>query len=201
MIEATTPGHVVNHDGYTAFFDDGTGHVTVVDSAEWEHMVEEGHLDLVREYTTEAAHHGVAVATEAGELLVTIGTEESRSGAMLLDANDEVIVSTEECPGVHGETAFTNASDEELIMVGCEDGAVVFHGDHVHKARRRRRVRPLRQPVLGRGFRRGPRRLQDRPRGHPHPGRGHEHRRRDHHPRRPVRWLGRPVHLPRPGPW
>ncbi|WP_084099964.1 hypothetical protein [Demequina sp. NBRC 110051] len=133
VVEAETPGHLVNHDGYSALFDDGTGHVVVVDSAEWTHMVEEGHLDVVREYTTEAAHHGVAVATSEGNLLVTIGDEDSRSGATVLDENGEVIVSSEDCVGVHGETAFTNASGEEILMTGCEDGALVFHGDHVHK--------------------------------------------------------------------
>ncbi|WP_084079530.1 hypothetical protein [Demequina sp. NBRC 110057] len=132
-IEATTPGHVVNHDGLTALFDDGTGEVTVVESDEWTHMVEEGHLDVVSEYTADEAHHGVAVATEDGDMLVTIGNEDARTGAMLLDEDGETIVSSDQCPGVHGETAFVNASDEELIMVGCEDGALVFHDDHVHK--------------------------------------------------------------------
>jgi len=132
-LEAETPGHVVVHDGLTAFFDDGTGDVTVVHADEWEHMIEENHFDVVREYTTADAHHGVAVATESGELLVTIGDSDGRTGAMLLDENDEVVASSEQCPGVHGETAFTNGEGEELFMVGCEDGVLAFHGDHVHK--------------------------------------------------------------------
>ncbi|MFV0452616.1 MAG: hypothetical protein ACK5LS_10320 [Propioniciclava sp.] len=132
-VDATTPGHVVNHGGFTAFFDDGTGEVTVVESDLWTHMVEEGHLDVSREYTTAEVHHGVAVVTQDNTMLVTVGDEESRTGAMLLDASDEVVAESNECPGVHGETAFTNTSDEELLMVGCEDGAAVFHDDHVHK--------------------------------------------------------------------
>ncbi|WP_062524220.1 hypothetical protein [Demequina rhizosphaerae] len=133
MIAAETPGHLVVHDGLAAFFDDGTGKVTVVEADEWEHMVEEGHLDIVREYTTADAHHGVAVASDGGELLVTIGDADGRTGAMLLDENGDVLASSEQCPGVHGETAFTTSDGDELFMVGCEDGALVFHGDHVHK--------------------------------------------------------------------
>ncbi|WP_062305509.1 hypothetical protein [Demequina subtropica] len=133
MIEAEVPGHLVVHDGLAAFFDDGTGQVTVVEADEWEHMVEEGHLDVVRSYVTAAAHHGVAVASDGGELLVTLGDEDGRTGAMLLGEDDAALASSERCPGVHGETAFTTSDGDELFMVGCEDGALVFHGDHVHK--------------------------------------------------------------------
>lgn len=132
-VEATTPGHVVNHDDYTALYDDGTGNVKVFESDLWGHMTEEGHIDVVREYTTAEVHHGVAVATDDDTLLVTVGNADGRSGAMLLDASDQVLAESSECPGVHGETAFTNASDEELLMLGCENGALAFHGDHTHK--------------------------------------------------------------------
>jgi hypothetical protein len=133
ILEAEEPGHVVPHDGLTAFFDDGTGQVTVVETSEWADMVEHEHLHPIREYTTAEAHHGVAVATESGELLVTIGDADGRTGAMLLDEDDAVIASSEECPGVHGETAFTGASGEAYFVTGCEDGALVFHAEHVHK--------------------------------------------------------------------
>ncbi|WP_062519171.1 hypothetical protein [Demequina silvatica] len=132
-IAAGQPGHVVVHDGLTAFFDDGTGEVTVVEADGWEHMVEEGHLDVVRSWTAAEAHHGVAVAGEDGALLVTVGDEESRSGAMLLDGDDAVVASSDRCPGVHGEAAFENAAGEDMYLVGCEDGVLAFHGDHVHK--------------------------------------------------------------------
>lgn len=133
IIEAETPGHVVPHDDLTAIWDDATGHVTVVETGEWTEMVEHEHVHAIREWTAPEAHHGVAVATEEGNLLVTIGDSESRTGAMILDENNEVIVSSEECPGVHGETAFDNAGGEELFVVGCDDGVLVFHGDHAHK--------------------------------------------------------------------
>ncbi|WP_062381633.1 hypothetical protein [Demequina pelophila] len=133
LVEADVPGHVVAHDGFTAFFDDGTGEVTIVETSEWVDMVEHGHLHVIRDYTADEAHHGVAIPTAAGELMVTIGDADGRTGAMLLDADGETIVSSDRCPGVHGETAFTTAGGEDLLMVGCEDGVLVFHGDHIHK--------------------------------------------------------------------
>ncbi|WP_084074719.1 hypothetical protein [Demequina sp. NBRC 110052] len=132
-IPAEVPGHVVVHDGLTTLFDDGTGDVTVLSADEWTHMVEEGHLDVIREYTTAEAHHGVGVATASGELLVTLGDEDSRDGAMILGDDGRAIAETHECPGVHGETAFTTAGGEELFMLGCDDGPIAFHGDHAHK--------------------------------------------------------------------
>lgn len=132
-IDAEEPGHVVIHDGLATLFDDGTGEVTVLDAGEWAHMVEHRRADVVHEYTAAEPHHGVAIATENGELLVTIGDDQGRTGAMLRDEDGAVLASSEECPGVHGETAFTNAAGEELLMVGCEDGTLAFHGDHVHK--------------------------------------------------------------------
>lgn len=132
-IEAQMPGHVVVHDGLAAFFDDGTGEVTVVEAAGWEHMVQEGHLDVVRSYTAAAPHHGVAVASEGGALLVTLGTEEARDGAMVLGGDDAVVASSDQCPGVHGETAFETAAGGEMFALGCEDGVLIFHGDRAHK--------------------------------------------------------------------
>lgn len=132
ILEAGAPAHVVVHDGLTTFFDDATGQVTVVETSEWADMVEHSHLHPIREYTTAEAHHGVGVAMEDGTLLVTRGNEEARTGAMILDADDKEIVANDECPGVHGETAFESSDGEPIILLGCENGALVFHGDHAH---------------------------------------------------------------------
>ncbi|GIG54055.1 hypothetical protein [Demequina activiva] len=133
IIEAESPGHVVPHGDLAALWDDGTGEVTVVEISEWEDMVEHAHVHSIRDYTADAPHHGVAVATEGGLLYVTRGDEESRSGAMAIDADGETVVSSDECPGVHGETAFAGASGDEYVVFGCEDGVLVMHGDHAHK--------------------------------------------------------------------
>ncbi|MDF1487473.1 hypothetical protein [Tessaracoccus caeni] len=133
ILKAEAPAHVVVHDGLTTFFDDGTGQVTVVEISEWADQVEHAHLHPIREYTTAEPHHGVGVAMEDGTLLVTRGDEEARTGAMILDADGKEIVASDECPGVHGETAFESSDGDEVILLGCDDGVLTFHGDHAHK--------------------------------------------------------------------
>jgi dipeptidyl aminopeptidase/acylaminoacyl peptidase len=111
---AERPGHVVPHDDLTALFDDATGHVVVVEADDLDRVV--------REYTSPAAHHGVAVALPDGTLLVTEGTEESRSGLLALDQADAVKAQSAECPGIHGEAVAAG----EAAGFGCEGGALVY---------------------------------------------------------------------------
>lgn len=132
LVEAETPGHVVNHDGLTALFDDGTGHVVVLPSSEWTEAAERGDVHATREYTTDVAHHGVAVATDEDLLMVTRATADARTGAMVLDAAGEPIASSDACPGVHGEAALETTAGAELLMVGCEDGVLIFNGEQAN---------------------------------------------------------------------
>ncbi|GMA33337.1 hypothetical protein [Litorihabitans aurantiacus] len=129
IVEAETPAHVVVHDGLTALFDDGTGDVTVVPADGWADAAEAGEVAPVRTFTTPSAHHGVAVASQDGQLVVTEGTDEGRTGARVLDASDVELDASAECPGVHGETV----AGEETVVLGCEDGVLILHGDHFHK--------------------------------------------------------------------
>lgn len=129
IVGAEMPAHVVNHDGLTALFDDGTGEITVVQSDLWADAVEAGAVEAVRSYTTDEPHHGVAVAHADGRMLVSVGDEDGRTGAMVLDGSDEVIEQSEQCPGLHGETV----AGGDLAVVGCEDGALILHDDHFHK--------------------------------------------------------------------
>jgi hypothetical protein len=121
--DATTPGHVVVHDGVTAFFDDGTGTVQLVDSAEAATGAAGETVELP------AAHHGVAVPLADGTLVVTDGTEEERSGVRLLAADGTELAATDQCPGVHGEAV---AADDAVVL-GCTDGAVVVAGGEITK--------------------------------------------------------------------
>lgn len=114
---ADHPGHVVIHDGVTALFADGTGIVEQFDPIGLENGAPE-----ITTYQAAEAHHGVAVPLADGGLLVTIGNEESRSGAIVVDAAGAETARTEACPGVHGETAAPN----EVFVLGCEDGVVVL---------------------------------------------------------------------------
>lgn len=124
VFPAEKPGHVVPHDGRTALFDDGTGTVTVVDSAH----VADGPEDA-RTLTTPSAHHGVAVELEDGTLVVSEGTEDARTGIRVLDADGAETDRSDACPGVHGEAV----AADEAVVVGCEDGVLVYRAGTITK--------------------------------------------------------------------
>lgn len=114
---AEVPGHVVVHHGRTALFDDGTGQIRVLDTAAVTDSAAE-----IREHTTPSPHHGVAVELTDGTLIVSEGTEDARTGAVALDADGHEIASSDECPGIHGETV----TEEETVVFGCENGALLY---------------------------------------------------------------------------
>ncbi len=116
--EGSKPGHVVRHAGKTVLFTDGTGEVNVFDPAD----LSRGEKPEGRTYTSAEAHHGVAIELANGQLLSTLGTEEKRTGALVLDKNNKEIARDENCPGVHGEAAARN----EAVAVGCEDGVLIY---------------------------------------------------------------------------
>ncbi|MEU3302003.1 zinc metallochaperone AztD [Streptomyces sp. NPDC006678] len=116
--KGSKPGHVVRHAGKTVLFTDGTGEVNVFDPAD----LSNGEKPQGRTYTSAEAHHGVAIELANAELLSTLGTEEKRTGALVLDENNKEITRNEQCPGVHGEAAAQN----EAIAVGCEDGILIY---------------------------------------------------------------------------
>ncbi|MBK1783447.1 zinc metallochaperone AztD [Prauserella cavernicola] len=118
------PGHVVRHAGRTVLFSDGTGEVVSFDP----HGLSEGTPET-SSYTTAEPHHGVAVELENGELVVTLGNEEERTGLMVLDADRNEIVRNEQCPGVHGEATAKN----ETVVVGCENGVLVYRDGAITK--------------------------------------------------------------------
>ncbi|MFD6281268.1 zinc metallochaperone AztD, partial [Streptomyces sp. NPDC060209] len=112
------PGHVVRHAGKTVLFTDGTGKVDVFDPAE----LSSGEKPEGRTYTSAEAHHGVAIELSNGQLLSTLGTEEKRTGALVLDEKNKETARNENCPGVHGEAAARG----EAVAVGCEDGVLIY---------------------------------------------------------------------------
>jgi hypothetical protein len=125
VVEAERPAHVVTHAGRTVLFDDGTGEITAFDPDELS-------VDALPEtdtFRTPDAHHGVAVLLGDGSLVHTLGDETSRVGAALVDAGGQELDRNEDCPGVHGETV----AAEETVVLGCEDGVLILHGDHFHK--------------------------------------------------------------------
>ncbi|WP_280401121.1 zinc metallochaperone AztD [Nocardia carnea] len=118
------PGHVVRHAGRTVLFSDGTGTVISFDPADLAAGKPE-----TSEYQAATPHHGVAVELESGELAVTLGTEEERTGLAILDAGRKETARNEKCPGVHGEA--TAAGD--TLVVGCENGVLVYRDGKLTK--------------------------------------------------------------------
>lgn len=118
VVEADHPGHVVPHGDTTALFADGTGEITTFASDD----LSPTSLPELDTLTTEDPHHGVAVRMTDGSTLLTLGTEESRSGALVLDADGTETARSEECPGVHGEAVAAH----EVVALGCEDGVLLY---------------------------------------------------------------------------
>ncbi|MEU6840520.1 zinc metallochaperone AztD [Streptomyces sp. NPDC046716] len=118
QFKGSKPGHVVRHAGRTALFTDGTGETNVFDPAD----LAGGKQPESRSYTSAEAHHGVAIELADGELVTTLGTEEKRTGALVLDKDNKEIARAENCPGVHGEAA----AKGEVVGLGCEDGVLLY---------------------------------------------------------------------------
>ncbi len=125
--EASKAGHVVRHAGTTVLFSDGSGKVESFDPAGLTKALTGG-LPETDVYTAPEAHHGVAVPLEDGGLLVTLGNEESRSGAVVLGPGKgqhrKEIARAENCPGVHGEAVAAHGT----VVLGCENGMLIYRG-------------------------------------------------------------------------
>lgn len=117
VFPAELPGHVVRHADKAVLFADGTGEVTTFDP----HDLGDG-MPETETFSAPEAHHGVAIELENGERLITLGNEETRTGAYVTDAEGEEIARSEECPGVHGEAT----AQDEVVVIGCEDGLLTY---------------------------------------------------------------------------
>lgn len=111
------PGHVVRHEGKTILFSDGTGEVTVFDSAD----LASGQPQVETHQAAEA-HHGVAVELANGELVLTLGNEDERPGIVVFDKEGKEIARNEDCPGVHGEATAAG----EAVVIGCQTGVLIY---------------------------------------------------------------------------
>lgn len=127
------PGHVVTHNGRTTLFADGTGEIDTFDSAHLDKAVPDL-MPALDETRTEAPHHGVAVELADGSLFVTQGTEESRDTLQVLDpTTGDVKAETTDCPGSHGEAAAQPTDGGDVVVMGCENGPVVYRDGEFHK--------------------------------------------------------------------
>lgn len=129
-VDGPAPGHVVAHDGIGTLFFDGNGEIHSYDLADLSELDLGSAAELETEVAeTEEAHHGVAAVFADGGRFETLGNEDERNGARVLDADGEEVASSEDCPGVHGEAA----GPDGMIAVGCEDGVLVFDGEDFTK--------------------------------------------------------------------
>ncbi|WP_174188714.1 zinc metallochaperone AztD [Nocardia barduliensis] len=118
------PGHVVRHAGRTVLFSDGTGEVVAFDTAD----LAEG-KPKTSSYRAAAPHHGVAIELANGDLVVTLGTEEKRTGIVVLDRDRAEKARNEDCPGVHGEATAAG----EAVVIGCQTGVLVYRDGKITK--------------------------------------------------------------------
>lgn len=124
-IEGSHPGHLVNHDGTSVAFFDGTGEIHSFDPAE---LSADAPIKTEKAQAKEA-HHGVAVVRADGSMIHTVGNEDTRSGVVIRDAEGKDVAENSDCPGVHGEAAVKDG----VITVGCENGLLIIKGDEITK--------------------------------------------------------------------
>ncbi|MDQ0726513.1 zinc metallochaperone AztD [Microbacterium sp. W4I20] len=126
VFEADTPGHVVRHADKTVLYADGTSDTTIFDTAD---LASAGGLPEVETIRGVEAHHGVSVVLEDGTFLTTVGNADGRNGIVAKDAEGVEIVSSDQCPGVHGE----GTAKDEAVVFGCENGALIYHDGEITK--------------------------------------------------------------------
>ena len=126
IFEADTPGHVVRHADKTVLYADGTSDTTIFDTAD---LASGDSLPKVETIAGVEAHHGVSVVLEDGTFLTTVGNADGRNGIVAKDAEGTEIVSSDECPGIHGE----GTAKDEAVVFGCEDGALIYQDGEITK--------------------------------------------------------------------
>lgn len=122
-------GHVVLHHGRTMLFADGTGEITSFDSDK----ITSPEKNL-RSAKTDHPHHGVAVELSDGSLFTTQGTTESRS-VVQVRKGGRVVAETRNCPGSHGEATAAPTPKGDVVVMGCENGPVVYRDGAFHKVK------------------------------------------------------------------
>ena len=129
VFPADAAGHVVPHDDKTVLYADGTGETTIFDTKA---LGAAGKLPKTTTWKAPEAHHGVSIVLKDGTLLTTVGSEESRSGAIALEADGDdfnQVAANDKCPGIHGE----GTAAGEAVVFGCEDGALLYQDGEFEK--------------------------------------------------------------------
>ncbi|WP_185173461.1 hypothetical protein [Rothia nasimurium] len=116
-------GHVITDYGRSAMFADNTGTIEVYSPADLTGTDQYTATSVSTEtITLPDAHHGLAIPLENNQYLVSVGTEDARTGAAIINADGSVVTENLDCPGIHGEAIAAN----DTFTVGCQDGALIY---------------------------------------------------------------------------
>ncbi|WP_237224079.1 hypothetical protein [Rothia nasisuis] len=116
-------GHVITDHGRSAMFADNTGTIEVYHPADLTADDQYTATSISTEtITLPAAHHGLAIPLDNDQYLVSVGTEDARTGAAVIDADGSVVTENNDCPGIHGEAIAANGA----FTLGCQDGALIY---------------------------------------------------------------------------
>lgn len=121
-IEGTTPIHYTPHHDQIAIFHDGDGAATIFTEA----GLFAGETVVV---TTARPHHGVAVPM-GGVVLMSAPNMENTDDALpigvdVMTLEGDIVQSFPECPGLHGEAAYSDTG----VAFGCADGILLVERD------------------------------------------------------------------------
>lgn len=125
-------GHVVPHNGKTTLFADATGSINTFFSDDLDKATPDL-TPVTEDMKTDEAHHGVALELMDGTVLTTEGNEDERHTVKVVDREGKEIAKTEDCPGVHGEAAAEPQDGKDVVVLGCENGPIVYRDGEFHK--------------------------------------------------------------------
>ncbi len=123
-ILGATPIHFVTHADQIAIFNDGDGTASIFNQNYLFDPTEE-----IITLTTARPHHGVAVPL--GDIVIMSSPDmENLDNALpigvdVMDVNGEILQSFPQCPGLHGEAAYSDAG----VAFGCSDGVLLIERD------------------------------------------------------------------------
>ncbi len=123
-------GHVISNLGKTALFSDGTASFETYRVADLTGADQRTASSIeTQKISLPQAHHGFAIPLANNRYLVSVGDQEKRSGAAVIDDQAKIITENKDCPGIHGEAKAAH----QVYTLGCEDGALIYRAGQFTK--------------------------------------------------------------------
>jgi len=124
QITGSTPIHYVAHGGQVAIFHDGEGTASIF-SSDYLFNPEAA----MHKVATARPHHGLAVPMGNMVLISSPNMDDMKNtlpiGIDVMNMDGEIVQSFAECPGLHGEAAYS----EDGVAFGCADGVLLIERD------------------------------------------------------------------------